>query len=175
MTNKVFATRAEQLIGISYKECDCIGVARKAANISCQGTNWLWRSINNSPKYRYLPVRGTGTPPKLIEGLLLFRIRFGVIPDGYTDTPDCHHVGILVYRDGWKVIQSNPSPGVYISSYNPSQWDGWGELKQVDYSVAPPDPDPVPVEKTDSQYIRETWEMVKVLYDAYIRGQEQHD
>lgn len=170
MKNSVFTARAQQLIGLSYKECDCIGVVRKAANISCQGTNWLWRSINNSPKYKYLPVRGTGTPPELLEGLLVFRIRFGVIPDGYTDTPDCHHVGILTYKDGWKVIQSNPAPGVYISAYNQSQWDGWGKLKQIEYDAPVPTPEPEPELKTDSEYIRDTWRMVKVLYEAYQKG-----
>ena len=54
MDQHEFVRRALSLVGQSYGECDCIGVVRKAANIKCQGTNWLWRSIFNSPKYRYL-------------------------------------------------------------------------------------------------------------------------
>ena len=59
MTSYEFISNAEMLIGQPYTKVDCIGVIRKSLNIACQGTNWLWRSINNSSKYRYLTERYT--------------------------------------------------------------------------------------------------------------------
>ena len=174
MDQHEFVRRALSLVGQSYGECDCIGVVRKAANIKCQGTNWLWRSIFNSPKYRYLVERSVKplTPDRYEDGLLVFRIRFDQIPKGYTDTPDCHHVGVLGFNNGrWEVIQSNPSPGVTNTGFSPSQWDGWGKLKMIDYA-GPAQPDPQPDPETDGNRLDEIYRMVKVLYDAYMRGME---
>lgn len=172
MKSDIFVFRALQLVGQSYAETDCIGVVRKAANIKCQGTNWLWRSIANSPKYRFLVERSTKRlqEDQFEDGLLLFRIRYDTIPKGYSDPPDCHHVGILGYIDGaWKVIQSNPSTGVYVSSFNADVWNGWGKLKMIEYTgpVAHEEPDQ-PIDK-----LEEIWFMVKTLYDAYMKGKPQ--
>ena len=136
MTNKQFCENALSLIGQPYSLIDCIGVVRRAAGIACQGTNWLWRSYKNSAKYRFLTDRHEGQLPsaEAIDGTLLFKINKNEIPDGYDDKPNCYHVAILY--DG-QIIQSNPNTGVYISPFNPSQWQGWGRLKQVDYTVKP--------------------------------------
>lgn len=172
MRNDLFCARARALIGESYNSTDCIGVVRKAAEIKCQGTNWLWRSYFNTPKYKYLSQRGEGCPEKLIPGQLFFRIRWNTIPDGYTTKPDCYHVGVLVWfeDEGWKIVQSNPKPGVYISDFVPDEWDAWGLLKQVEYTFIPDVPAPDPVLDDMETLIRETYNMVKVLYDAYMRG-----
>lgn len=142
MTSSEFCRRAKSLIGRPYTEVDCIGVVRSAANIRCQGTNWLWRSYNNSGKYRYLNIRMERAPTmqEARDGMLVFRIRWDQIPDGYTDKPNCYHVGIIC---GGSVIQSNPKPGVYMEPYDPGKWDGCGWLKQVEY-VQDPEPEPEP-------------------------------
>lgn len=133
MTNDEFAERALQLVGRPYSEVDCIGVVRTAAKIRCQGTNWLWRSIDNAPKYRYLIDRIERPPTReeLIDGLLVFRIRWDKVPEGYSNRPDCHHVGVIY---GGKVIQSNPDTGVTVTAYNLDQWHGAGRLKQISYT-----------------------------------------
>jgi len=133
LNNKQFCENALTLLGKPYSEIDCIGVVRRAAGIACQGTNWLWRSYKNSPKYRYLIDRREGevSSQDEIDGLLVFKINKNAIPDGYEDKPNCYHVGILF--EG-QVIQSNPSTGVYMSPFIPSQWQGSGRLKQIDYT-----------------------------------------
>jgi hypothetical protein len=141
MTPNDFCARAKSLIGRPYSEIDCIGVVRVAAGIRCQGTNWLWRSYNNAGKYRYLSIRMDRSPTmkEARNGMLVFRIKWEQIPNGYTDKPNCHHVGVITDD---MVIQSNPSSGVTISAYNPDQWDGCGWLKQIDYVQDPaPEPD----------------------------------
>lgn len=139
MTVNDFIAAAEMLIGQPYTAVDCIGVIRKSLNIACQGTNWLWRSINNSSKYRYLTERYTDY--NYYDGCVVFQIKWTSRPDGYTDYPDCHHIGVVC--DGGKsVIHSSPSTGVRKDALDPEKWDAWGKLKQVEYASQP-------TEKTD--------------------------
>ena len=169
MEQSVFARNALACVGQSYATTDCIGVVRKAAGIKCQGTNWLWRSISNSAKYRYLIERSTKQldQDQLEEGLLVFRIRFDKIPTGYTDPPDCHHVGVIVKDGGrWAVVQSNPGPGVTVSEFQAKQWDGWGKLKMIVYHGPEKEPEPMP----ETDRLEEIYRMIKVLYDAYMAG-----
>ena len=135
ISGKEFAEKAYNLIGLSYEQCDCIGVIRKALGLRIQGTNWLWRSIDNAQKYRYLTQRISKSPEwtAIEEGLVVFRIKWDVIPNGYTDKPDAHHIGVLFYRNGWSVVQSNPKTGVCLSDYQPWHWDGYGKMKYVKY------------------------------------------
>ena len=74
MINTDFIKSVKELIGKTYAECDCAAVIRKSLNIAFSGTNWLFRSINNSSKYRYLKERhacGDGyTPP---PGAVVFK------------------------------------------------------------------------------------------------------
>lgn len=173
MTQDEFVKRALSLVGQTYIQTDCIGVVRKAANIKCQGTNWLWRSISNSPKYRYLIERSTKQlqPDQLENGLLVFRIRFNKIPVGYTDVPDCHHVGIVCEENGrWEVIQSNPASGVTVSGFQSNQWDAWGKLKMIDYEGHKAEPVPDSEPGSDAEKLDEIYFMIKTLYDAYIAG-----
>lgn len=133
MTGEEFARNAENLIGRRYSDVDCIGVVRLSANIRCSGTNWLWRSYHNSKKYQYLTERADIAPARsqVQDGLLVFRVRWGNVPEGYSDTPNCYHVGVI---QGDTVIQSNPGPGVYKSPYKPEDWDACGMLKSINYS-----------------------------------------
>lgn len=172
MNQHVFAQNALQCVGQSYAMTDCIGVVRRAAGIKCQGTNWLWRSINNSPKYRYLIERSTNQldQDQLQDGLLVFRIRFDKIPKGYVDPPDCHHVGVVVRNNArWEVVQSNPASGVTASAFQGNQWDGWGKLKMITY--AGPDQEPEQKPETEPDKLDEIYRMVKALYDALIKQQ----
>lgn len=133
MTAEKFLDNVRALCGLyNYEECDCMTVIRKALNISFSGTNWLFRSVNNASKYRYLSERhkmGDGTPP---PGAILFKTRDSV-PAGYTDKPNAYHCGVLD-NDGY-VIHSSPSKGPR-KDYNSraENWDYWGLMKQVDYS-----------------------------------------
>lgn len=138
MENSQFCQNVLALIGQPYTQTDCIGVVRKAAGIRCQGTNWLWRSYQSRGKYQYLTQR-LERPPRLHElknGMLVFRIKWDQIPKGYTDRPNCHHVGVIV--DG-TVIQSTEAAGVNRKPYSIDEWDGCGWLKFIDF--------PIPVEK----------------------------
>lgn len=179
MENKLFCDRVLKLIGLPYTECDCIGVVRRAAQIRCQGTNWLWRSYNNSGKYKYLTQRMDRPPTmnELTDGLLVFRIKWNEIPRDYNDRPNCHHVGIIIGRD---VVQSQESKGVYKKPYSVNEWDGCGWLKQVDIpkkisnmdeyeSQYIPDigPDEIHPEDLEGENLT-MYMMVKALYNKFI-------
>ena len=168
MTNEEFCKNVLSLIGQPYSQTDCIGVVRKAANIRCQGTNWLWRSFTASGKYKYLSERNKTAPAveNAINGTLVFRIKWGEIPSGYTDKPNCYHVGVLI--DG-NVIQSNPSTGVCKSIYTPSQWDGSGWLKQIDKPVID-NPPVYPPTLTDDIPLTDR-EMLTAIYRKIIMGE----
>lgn len=134
MNNKNFLNNAKILIGKPYSECDCSAVIRKALNINFSGTNWLFRSLNNSSKYKYITELhkcGDGlTPP---PGSVVFKADENKIPDGYSDKPDAYHCGV-VDEDGY-VIHSSPKTGVRKDMTSRwTNWDYWGLMKQVEYS-----------------------------------------
>jgi len=137
MTPREFVDNAAALIGLSYAECDCIGVVRRAARIRCQGTNWLWRSVDYAGKYRYLLHRLDRAPAEqeLRDGMLVFRIAWNQVPAGYDDKPNCYHVGII---SGHDVIQSGEKYGVTRKPYYVDEWQGCGWLRQVDYTTSGP-------------------------------------
>lgn len=134
MKNKEFISNCYTLLGKPYSEVDCIGVIRKALNIRIEGSNWLFRSINNSPKYRYLvlrkPCSSDETPP---PGAVVFKIDESKTPNGYETGPDAYHCGV-VDEDGY-VIHSSPKTGVR-KDFNSrwKTWDYWGLMKQVEYN-----------------------------------------
>ena len=133
MKSKDFIAGCLSLCGNPYEVCDCIGVVTKSLGIRCKGTNWLFRSINNSTKYRYLIEQhacGDGSTPP--PGAVVFKVNENKIPDGYNDKPDTYHCGV-VDTDGY-VIHSSPKTGVrkdYSSRWD--SWNYWGLMKQVDY------------------------------------------
>lgn len=134
MNNIKFTEKCKTLIGLKYSECVCDAVIRRALNISFSGSNWLFRSINNSSKYRYLKERhacGDGyTPP---PGAVVFKIDETKTPEGYSTGPDAYHCGV-VDEDGY-VIHSSPKTGVRKDMTSRwTDWDYWGLMKQVEYS-----------------------------------------
>lgn len=168
MTPYEFVGNAAALIGTPYAECDCIGVVRRAAGIRCQGTNWLWRSIDNAGKYRYLLHRLERAPTEaeLRDGMLVFRLAWNEKPPGYDDKPNCFHVGIIAGAD---VIQSGVKNGVTRTPYHIDDWQGCGWLRQIDYiSDNAPDPDSAGGYGDDDLTDHE---MLRAIYD-YIIGRD---
>lgn len=161
MTGTEFADKALDLVGTPYNSCDCIGVVRKPLGLKIQGTNWLWRSINNSSKYQYAVMRSS-TPPtesEIQDGLVVFRIKWDAIPDGYSDKPDAHHVGVIIRLNRWSVIQSNPKTGVVVGDYEPDKWQGYIKMKQVEY-IPPKVPEP--------SYELSDHEMIVAIYNKIM-------
>lgn len=133
MNNKEFIKNVKNLIGESYVKCDCSAVIRKSLNIAFSGTNWLFRSLNNSSKYKYITELhkcGDGVIPS--PGSVVFKVDENKIPDGYNDKPDAYHCGV-VDSDGY-VIHSSPKTGVRKDMTSRwSDWNYWGLMKQVEY------------------------------------------
>ena len=161
MTNTVFIERVRALIGKPYSECDCKDVIAKPLGIHFAGTNWLWRSIKNSSKYRYLVSRVRSPEPvgNMKPGDILFKIK-DKVPDGYDDKPDAYHVS--VYIGNGKIVHSSPSTGVREADYIYGAWQGWGRMKQVKYQEKPPE---TVAEISDH-------EMIKALYEKFILKEE---
>ena len=159
MLNTEFIDGVKALIGTPYAQCDCKDVIARPLGIRFAGTNWLWRSIKNSSKYRYLisrvqsPVPADGLKP----GDILFKIR-DKVPDGYDDQPDAYHVS--VYIGNGRIVHSSPSTGVREDDYIFGAWQGWGIMKQVEYQ--PKSPETVK-EITDH-------EMIKAIYNKICEG-----
>ena len=134
MNNKVFLERCHALIGTTYDSCVCDALIRRTLNINFKGTNWLFRSINNSSKYRYLIERhacGDGTMPP--PGAIVFKTDETKTPEGYSTGPDAYHCGV-VDEDGY-VIHSSPKTGVRKDMTSRwTNWDYWGLMKQVEYN-----------------------------------------
>ena len=133
MNNKIFVEKCKTLIGLPYSECVCDAVIRRALYINFKGSNWLFRSVNNSSKYRYLTERhacGDGTTPP--PGAVVFKIDETKTPKGYENGPDAYHCGV-VDVDGY-VIHSSPKTGVRKDMTSRwTEWDYWGLMKQVEY------------------------------------------
>lgn len=157
-----FIDNCKALVGQSYELTDCIGVVRKALGIQCQGTNWLWRSVNNSSKYKYLTYRSTTFPGAVTPGTVLFKINFGDIPPGYSDKPNCYHIGVPV-GDGM-VVDSTPKYGVRLRPLYPEEWDAWGMMKQVEFPAfdipEDDDEDDTPVRAAADDLLREIYRLI---------------
>ena len=138
MLNTVFVEHVKELVGMPYAFCDCKDVIAKALGIRFSGTNWLWRSVKNSSKYRYLSerVQSPHLTGELIPGDIIFKIR-DIVPDGYDDAPDAYHVAVYI-GDGC-IIHSSPKTGVRVDEYIYGSWQGWGRMKQVEYENTVPD------------------------------------
>ena len=159
MLNIEFVKGVKALIGTPYAKCDCKDVIAKPLGIRFSGTNWLWRSINNSSKYRYLASRVRSPIPTddLKPGDILFKIR-DKVPDGYDDKPDAYHVSVYI-GDG-KIVHSSPSTGVREDDYVFGAWQGWGVMKQVEYRAKLPETE---MELSDH-------EMIKAIYNKICEG-----
>ena len=157
MLNTEFVESVKALIGTPYSQCDCKDVIAKPLGIRFAGTNWLWRSINNSSKYKYLIERlqTLMLSEDMKAGDILFKIRGG-IPEGYNDSPDAYHVA--VYIGAGKIVHSSPSTGVREDNYIFGAWQGWGRMKQVEYS-----------EKASETGMTDH-EMIKAIYHKICEG-----
>lgn len=160
MLNTDFVEKCRKLVGRAYADIDCIRVVTKPLGLHMAGTNWLWRSINNSAKYRYLKwrVAEQPDPTELETGDVVFKIKWEQVPEGYDDCPNCHHVG--VYMGDGTVCHSSPKTGVRIEPFNPYEWDGWGRLMHVEYVEFPRE-----AEKTVDGI--SDHDMLKALYEKY--------
>lgn len=115
---------ARSMLGTSYSTYDCIEfvvqiIRRSPGGIKdyrCQGTNWLWDSVNNSGKYKHLIARYESlTGAK--AGMLAFK-RYGA------DAED--HVG-LVTGEG-TVIHSSSVDGRGVVETPLTGAEGWDLL-----------------------------------------------
>lgn len=110
---------ARGYLGAPYSETDCIRLIVRVIRNSpggdksyrCQGTNWLWRSIENSGKYRDLTWRGDVASDIPRAGMLAFK-RSG---------EDVHHVGLVT--DGGTVIHSSSVHGKVVETRLDTSWD----------------------------------------------------
>lgn len=150
ITNIKFVEECKKLIGIPYTEVDCIAVVRLALNIRCEGTNWLWNSIDNTSKYRYITERAELSDIEYLQdGELLFK----------KTGDDVHHVGI-VCNNGTSILHSSPGVGVRIQTLERSSWQLWARIgKFVQYNGNQiKEDDEVPALKSEIIY-----EIVEVL------------
>ena len=117
---------ARSLMGTPYSEMDCIALIRTVIKRSaggvpdyrCEGTNWLWKSVNNSAKYRHLVWRQESLDGARC-GMLAFKRR----------GDDIHHVG-LVTGDG-SVIHSSSSAGCVVETALNGEWACLGEHQEI--------------------------------------------
>ena len=123
---------ARSLLGTPYSEIDCIGLIVRVIRTSpggvgayrCQGTNWLWRSIDNSAKYRDLTWRHEGIAGAR-AGMLAFKRR----------SRDVHHVG-LVTGDG-TVIHSSSAAGKVVETKLDDTWQLLAVHRYIDVQELP--------------------------------------
>lgn len=122
---------ARTLLGTPYAQLDCIGlivrVIRTApggnAAYRTAGTNTLWRSINDAPRYRDLTWRQEGTRGAA-AGMLAFKRR----------AEDIHHVG-LVTGEG-TVIHSSSVHGRVVETALDGSWTLLGIHRHIDAEPA---------------------------------------
>ena len=115
---------AKGLMGIPYSKMDCMAmivqIIRKSLggvkSYRCQGTNWLWNSIENSGRYRHLIWRQEGIVGAK-AGMLAFK-RYGA--------DDVGHVGLVA--DGGMVIHSSSEEGRGVVMTPLTKQQGWDAL-----------------------------------------------
>ena len=118
---------ARALIGTPYSTLDCIGLIVRVIRTCpggdptyrCQGTNWLWRSIDNSAKYRDLTRQIVGVTGA-VAGMLAFK-RVG---------DNIHHVG-LVTGEG-TVIHSSSAAGRVVETALDVSWHLLGVHRMIE-------------------------------------------
>ena len=118
---------ARALLGTPYATLDCIGLIVRVIRTCrggdppyrCQGTNWLWRSVGNSPKYRDLTRQLVGVLGAM-AGMLAFK-RSG---------DNIHHVG-LVTGEG-TVIHSSSAAGKVVETALDCSWHMLGVHRMIE-------------------------------------------
>lgn len=115
---------ARSYIGTPYSEMDCIRLVVMVIRNSpggvkdyrCQGTNWLWDSVNNSGKYRHLTSREDG-----LSGAQAGKLAFKRYGEGAED-----HVGIVTGEG--TVIHSSSVNGRGVVETPLTRAEGWDLL-----------------------------------------------
>ena len=115
---------ARSYIGMPYSEMDCIRLIVMVIRNSpggvkdyrCQGTNWLWDSVNNSGKYRHLTSREEGLSSAQ-AGKLAFK-RYGENAED--------HVGIVTGEG--TIIHSSSVNGRGVVETPLTRAEGWDLL-----------------------------------------------
>lgn len=137
---------ARALIGTPYSELDCINLIKRVIRTApggdptyrCQGTNWLWRSIDNSARYRDLTWRQEG-----IQGARAGELAFK------RHGRDVHHVGIVTERG--TVIHSSSVYGKVVETPLDESWQLLAVHRYIEAASA-----------------AETEESMSVLYHAVV-------
>ena len=122
---------ARLLLNTPYSEMDCIRlivmIIRRTAGgdteYRCEGTNWLWRSIKNSSKYRHLIWQQESTTGAK-AGMLAFK----------RDGDDVHHVGIVTEKG--TVIHSSSVYGRVVETPLDNSWHLLAQHKLIDSAEA---------------------------------------
>lgn len=120
---------ARLLLGTPYSEMDCIRlivmVIRRSSggdpDYRCEGTNWLWRSIDNSAKYRHLTWRQNS-----ISGAKAGMVAFKV------DGDNVHHIGLVTEKG--TVIHSSSVQGCVVETPLDKTWHALGQHKLITVS-----------------------------------------
>lgn len=131
---------AQARIGTPYGTMDCIALIRDVikrsaggvADYRCEGTNWLWKSIGNSGKYKHLIWRQDGLEGAR-GGMLAFK----------RDGDNVHHVGLVTGYG--TVIHSSSVTGCVVETQLDSSWDCLGQHRYIELLA---DPEPLPEETT---------------------------
>jgi len=117
---------ARTLLGTPYKDMDCIALIRAVikrsaggvADYRCEGTNWLWRSITNSGKYKHLTWR-----QESIDGAKPGMVAFKASGE------DIHHIGLVT--EAGTVIHSSSVSGCVVETALDSSWDYLGQHRYI--------------------------------------------
>lgn len=115
---------ARSYIGTPYSVMDCIRLIVMVIRNSpggvkdyrCQGTNWLWDSVNNSGKYRHLTSHEEG-----LSGAKAGKLAFKRYGEGAED-----HVGIVT--DEGTIIHSSSVNGRGVVETPLTRAEGWDLL-----------------------------------------------
>lgn len=117
---------ARCLLGTPYKEMDCIAliravIKRTAGGVKdyrCEGTNWLWDSIDNSGKYQHLTWR-----QESLDGVKAGMLAFKRSGD------NIHHVGLVTEKG--TVIHSSSVHGCVVETELDGSWDLLGRHRHI--------------------------------------------
>ena len=112
---------AQSLLGTPYSEMDCMAMIVRVIRSSpggesdyrCQGTNWLWKSAENSEKYRHLTWKQEG----------LAGVKAGMLAFKKYAEDDVGHVGLVA--DGGMVIHSSSEGGRGVVMTPLTAGQGW--------------------------------------------------
>ena len=155
---------AQARIGTPYGTMDCIALIRDIIKRSaggvpdyrCEGTNWLWKSIGNSGKYKHLIWR-----QESIEGARGGMLAFKRSGD------NIHHVGLVT--DKGTVIHSSSVSGQVVETPLDSSWHCLGQHRYIEVleTVAQPEPEEIKQDVADIYVGNKTTTLINKV-DGYM-------